>query len=325
MDGLAALLDGPRARGAFLLRIQMDAPWAVRLEDEAPLSLTVVTRGRTWVRPDEAPPVLLEAGDVVVRLGSDHWTMADGPSTEPQAVILPGQVCRSTDGHDLEHAMSQGVRAWGNSPVGETVMLTGVYLLEGEVSGRLVRALPSMIVVRAAELDSPLISLLATEVVRETAGQEVVLDRLLDLLLITVLRTWLDRDDTEAPRWYVGQADPVVGPAVRLLQHHPEHPWTVAELAGTAGVSRAAFARRFTELVGQSPMAFLTEWRLALAADLLLDESHTITSVARQVGYSTPFALSTAFKRVRGLSPREWRRHPSTPAPSPGRSRSSRP
>ena len=92
------------------------------------------------------------------------------------------------------------------------------------------------------------------------------------------------------------------------MQHHPEHPWTVAELADRAGVSRAAFARRFTELVGEPPMAFLTGWRIALAADLLLEPDATIASVARQVGYATPFALSAAFKRERGISPRDHRR-----------------
>jgi AraC-like DNA-binding protein len=91
------------------------------------------------------------------------------------------------------------------------------------------------------------------------------------------------------------------------MQHHPEHPWTVAGLADRAGVSRAAFARRFTELVGEPPMAFLIGWRMALAADLLLEPEATIASVARRVGYATPFALSAAFKRERGVSPREHR------------------
>lgn len=287
----------------------MDEPWAVRLEDQAPLSLTAVARGHTWVRPDgpDAEPVLLEAGDVVVWVGTDPWTLGGDPTSQPLARILPGQVCLTPDGRPLEAELRQGVRSWGTSTEGDAVLLTGVYLLEGEVSGRLVRALPRMVVVRAHELDSPLVELLATEVVREAPGQEVVLDRLLDLLLITALRTWFDRDSARAPRWYVAQSDSVVGPALRLLQHHPAHPWSVAGLADRAGVSRATFARRFTALVGQPPMAFLTEWRLALAADLLLDPDMTIASVARQVGYATPFALSAAFKRERGNSPRDHR------------------
>ena len=134
-----------------------------------------------------------------------------------------------------------------------------------------------------------------------------MLDRLLDLLLIAVLRAWFDRPEADPPGWFAAQADPVVGPALRLLQHHPEQPWTVAGLAVAAGTSRATFARRFHDLVGTPPMAFLTEWRLALAADLLLEPGNTVAAVARQVGYSTPFALSTAFTRARGISPREHR------------------
>lgn len=308
MDGLAALLDGPRARGAFLLRCLMDPPWAVRLEDESPLSVTAVVRGHLWVVPDDAPPTRVEAGDLVVWTGREHWTVADDPASPPIAVIRPGQQCVTPDGRSLELELNQGVRSWGTSPDGETVMLVGAYALEGEVSRRLLRALPRTIVLRRAELDTPLVDLLAHEVVRDDPGQEAVLDRLLDLLLITVLRTWFARPDADPPAWYAGQADAVVGPALRLMQHHPEHPWTVAELAGHARVSRAAFARRFTELVGEPPMAFLTEWRIALAADLLLEPDATIASVARRVGYATPFALSAAFKRRRGVSPRDHRR-----------------
>ena len=142
---------------------------------------------------------------------------------------------------------------------------------------------------------------------RDEPGQEAVLDRLLDLLLIATLRTWFARPDAGAPGWYRANGDPVVGPALRMLQHNPAHPWTVASLAAEAGASRAALARRFTELVGEPPMAFLTDWRLTLAADMLLEPGATIGAVARQVGYGSPYALSTAFKRARGVSPREHR------------------
>ena len=134
-----------------------------------------------------------------------------------------------------------------------------------------------------------------------------MLDRLLDLLLIAVLRAWFARPEAEAPAWYRAHGDPVVGRALRLLHNNPAHPWTVATLAAEIGVSRAALARRFTELVGEPPMTFLTGWRLALAADLLREPDATVGAVARQVGYGSPFALSTAFKRVRGVSPQQHR------------------
>ena len=286
----------------------MDPPWAVRLQDESPLSLTAVVRGGFWALPDGGEPFLLEAGDVVVARGPDHWSIADDPGTRPEVVIHPGQHCTTLDGQSLEEEMRQGVRSWGNSQDGETVLLTGAYLLEGEVSRRLLRALPPFVVLGERELGTPLVSLLAAEIVKDEPGQDAVLDRLLDLLLIAVLRSWFARPEADPPAWYAGHADLVVGPALRLMQHHPEHPWTVAELAGSGGVSRAAFARRFTAVVGEPPMTFLTGWRLALAADLLRDPAATLASVARQVGYSTPFALSTAFKREYGVSPRDHRR-----------------
>jgi AraC-like DNA-binding protein len=307
MDGLAALLDGPRARGAFLLRCLMEPPWSVRLEDESPLTVTAVVSGEVWAVPDDEAPFRLGPGDVVVTVGPEPWTIADVPTTPVQAVIHPGQHCTTPDGRPLAEEMHQGVRSWGNSATGSTVMLTGAYALEGEVSRRLLRALPRFVVLGETELRSPLVPLLADEIVKDAPGQDAVLDRLLDLLLIAVLRSWLSRPEASPPAWYVGQSDPVVGPALRLLQHHPEHPWTVGSLAAAAGVSRAAFARRFTDVVGEPPMAFLTGWRLALAADLLRDSSATLATVARQVGYSTPFALSTAFKREYGVSPREHR------------------
>ena len=307
MDGLAALLDGPRARDAFLLRCLMDPPWSVRLEDESPLSVTALARGRAWALPDGGEPFLLEAGDVVVALGPDHWTIADDPTTRPQAVIHPGQRCTTPDGRSLEEEMHQGVRSWGNSEHGETVMLTGAYLFEGEVSRRLLRALPRFVVLSERELGSPLVALLADEIVKDEPGQDAVLDRLLDLLLIAVLRAWFARPESEAPGWYRAHADPVVGPALRLLHNSPAEPWTVAGLAAATGVSRAALARRFNELVGEPPMTFLTGWRLTLAADLLREPGATVGSVAHQVGYGSPFALSTAFKRVRGISPQAHR------------------
>jgi AraC-like DNA-binding protein len=163
------------------------------------------------------------------------------------------------------------------------------------------------LILREGELDSPLVGVVADEVGRDRPGQEAVLDRLLDLLLIDVLRTWFTRADSPAPRWWAGQTDPVLGPVVQTLQHNPAHPWTVGELARMAGLSRAAFARRFTTVLGEPPMAYLTRWRILLAADLLLDPKATVASVAIRVGYGTPFALSGAFKREMGASPRDYR------------------
>jgi AraC-like DNA-binding protein len=307
VDSIAGLLDGPRARSAFVLRSVLVPPWSIRIQDEAPLTVLSLVRGSAWVLPEAGEPARLRAGDVAVFRGPQPYTVADDPGTAPQAVIHPGQRCSTPDGEPLTDLRDLGVRTWGNAPDGPTVMLTGTYQTRTELSGRLLRALPDLLVLPAASWDNPLVPLLGAEVARDQPGQEAVLDRLLDLLLIAVLRTWFARDEGRAPGWYRADADPVVGPVLRLIHHRPAEPWTVAALAGQAGVSRAALARRFHDLVGQPPMAFLTEWRLTLAADLLAEPGATVDAVARQVGYGSSFALSTAFKRVRGVSPRQHR------------------
>jgi AraC-like DNA-binding protein len=317
MDAVAGLLDGPRARAAFLLRSSMDPPWSLRIEDEAPLTVVAMVRGTAWIRHDDDDAVSLGAGDVAIICGPDPYTVADDPATPPQIAIDPGQHCRSLDGDgaELVESFRLGVRSWGNAAEGASVLLTGTYHLHGEVSQRLLRALPRRLVLRDGEWDCPVIPLLADEIVKDEPGQEAVLDRLLDLLLIAVLRAWFARPEAAAPDWYRASSDPVVGRALRLLHHNPAHRWTVAELARESAVSRAALARRFQELVGEPPMSFLTGWRIALAADLLLEPGATIGSVAEQVGYGSSFALSTAFKRVRGISPQQHRTAAAARAP----------
>jgi AraC-like DNA-binding protein len=307
VDALASLLDSPRARDAFLLRSIMDPPWSVRIQDRAPLSLVVMVRGGSWLVPDDGEPQALAPGDATVLRGPNPYTFADDPATGPQVVIHPGQRCTAPDGRDLSEQMSLGVRTWGTSLTGSVVMLIGTYQLHGEVSRRLLDVLPPRLVLPARAWDSPLVPVLASEIVKDQPGQEVVLDRLLDLLLIAVLRAWLSRAEADAPGWYRAHQDPIVGRALQLIHNDPAYPWTVATLAGKVGASRAALARRFTDQVGEPPMTYLTGWRLTLAADLLREPDSTVGAVARRVGYGTAFALSAAFKRVRGVSPQEHR------------------
>ncbi|WP_433479420.1 cupin domain-containing protein [Spirillospora sp. CA-142024] len=312
MDALADLLDGPRARGAFMLRATLTPPWSMRIQDEAPLTLLSMVRDDAWLVPDEGEAQRVGPGDMVVFRGPDPYTVSDDPATEPQIVIHPGQHCTTPDGTSLSEAMDLGVRAWGNDPDGSTVMLVGTYQLRGAVTRRLLSALPPMAVVRGDTWRSPLVDVLQEEIGKDEPGQDVVLDRLLDLLLIATLRAWFSRPEAEAPGWYRAHGDAVVGPALRLLHEDLSHPWTVADLAAKVGVSRAALAQRFAKLIGEPPMAYLTGLRLAQAADLLRESDATLEAVARRVGYGNAFALSTAFKRERGLSPQEYRGGPVT-------------
>jgi AraC-like DNA-binding protein len=256
-----------------------------------------------WI-PRGGEPVRVRPGEVAIVRGAEPYTVADDPATAPQVIIQPGQRCETPDGRSLHDEMGLGVRTWGNDPDGGTVMLVGVYQFEGEVSQRLLRTLPGLLVLGG---DPALLALLAEEVVRADPGQEAVLDRLLDLLLITTLRAWFASPGAATPAWYRAFGDPVVGHALRLLHNEPAEPWTVARLAAATAVSRATLARRFTALVGEPPMSFLTGWRLALAADLLRASDAPISAVAQKVGYGNGFALSVAFKRHHGRSPQRYR------------------
>lgn len=302
VDVLGGLLDGVRARGAFVLRLSLDPPWSMRIQDDAPLTLICVTAGSAVIVTDCGDRFDLRPGDVAVARGTEHYLFAADPATAPQVVIHPGNRCTTLRGDDLRFEMSVGVRTWGNTAVGADRAVICAYEGRSEVSSRVLNALPTVLVLRAEDWTTPLVGLLAVEAGRDGPGQEAYLDRLLDLLLMDVLRTWFDRAE-RAPVWWEADRDPVVGPALRLIYNNPEHPWTVANLAASVGCSRAVFARKFTGAVGEPPIAFLTGWRLALAADLLRGSGDTIASVARRVGYSTPFALSSAFKRAYGVSP----------------------
>lgn len=291
----------------------LDPPWSLRIQDRAPLTVVSMIRGTAWIMTDAAgsKPRELSAGDIAIFRGPDPYTVADDPATEPQIFIDPGNITKTADGEILCETLSLGVRQWGTDADGATVMVTGTYESAGAASQRLLRALPPVIVLQRGDFDTRLLDILVDEATKDEPAQGVVLDRLLDMVLIAALRAWFARND--APAWYHAYSDPLVGKALRLLQHNPAHGWTVASLADAVGVSRAALARRFTDLVGEPPMSFLTEWRLALAADLLQESDATIESIARQVGYGSAFALSTAFKRHFGVSPRDHRQG-TTPA-----------
>ncbi|HZC71786.1 MAG TPA: AraC family transcriptional regulator [Jatrophihabitans sp.] len=306
MDAVTAILDGHRARGAFLLRCVMAPPWSVRIDDRAEVAVLAQLRGSTTiVRGREV--VRLEPGDVAIVRASDSYVIADEATTPPTAVVEPGQLCRALDPAAPPIDFGPGLRTWGNSTDGPDQLLFGVYELPNQVTGRLLDAVPDVVVVRADEWDVPLVALLGAEFERDAPGQDVVLDRYVDLVLISALRLWFAQHPDAAPQWWHASHDRIVGGALRLLHTRPDQPWTLAGLAEAVAVSRATLARRFQLLVGQPPMAYLTEWRLTMAADLLRDSRESIESIARRVGYGNAFAFSTAFKRAHGATPRDYR------------------
>lgn len=312
MDVLDDLLYGTRARGGVFNLTILDPPWGIDICDRAPLALATFLHGSGWILRDGCQPVRMEERDVAVLCGTESYVVADSPHTRPTLRIHPGGRCEPLPGAPVDYSNQLGVRTFGGRRDGEAWVVSGTYSLEGEVGRRLLNALPPTIVVPTAQVGS-VMDLALEEIQRDRLGQQSVLDRWLDLALITTLRAWFDSLETRAPGWYRAQSDPVVGTALRLIHDDPAHPWTVADLADATAVSRASLSRRFTGIVGEAPIAYLTSWRLTVAADMLRDTTDTVDAIARRVGYANAFAMSVAFKRVRGTTPTEHRRGAEVP------------
>lgn len=182
---------------------------------------------------------------------------------------------------------------------GHAEVVSGTYDVMGAVARRLTAVLPDALVVPGTDECAAFYSAVGTD------GPGVVADRLLDWMMVCALREWFDRE--HGTGWLAALADEVVGPVLRAMHARPEKAWTLALLAKEAGVARTTLAGRFARLVGVPPLTYLTEWRMAVAADLLADSEATVGAVARRVGYADAFGFSAAFKRVQGVSPSECR------------------
>jgi AraC-like DNA-binding protein len=300
VDVLADLLTRARARGALFARSALRAPWGIEFQDDGvPLSVHAVLEGELWADVQGIEPQRFLQGDLLlVRSDAPYrFVHEPGAATRPLADLLAG------DGDGRVHAL-------GGSGA-ETLLLCGAYTFEGFVCDTLLASLPPLVPLPAAAASrGPLrtaVALLADELVEEAPGQQTVLDRLLDLVLVYALRTWFSRPEAHAPGWYRALDDPAIGPVLRAIHGDPAQPWTVAALASRAGLSRAAFARRFAAMTGQPPLAYVTTWRMTLAREALLKPGATLAQVAHEIGYAGEFAFATAFKREVGTAPGRWR------------------
>jgi AraC-like DNA-binding protein len=306
VDVFDDLIRGVRAQGSLFGSSTLSAPWALHFVDGAPLTLCTVLAGSGWIVAEHHPPEQLRAYETVVVRGPATFTFVDEVGTRAEPVAC-GEYCATP-----EHGGTRHRRGWndcGDDADGATTLIVGAYPVRGEISRRLLDALPVVLRVDGGDTGDAVLDHLAAEVAVDAPGQQVVLDRLLDWLLVCTLREWFDRPGGEPPAWWAAQRDPVVGDALGLLHADPAAPWTVSALADRTGVSRSTLAKRFADLVGEPPLTYLTRWRMTLAADLLVEqEAATVADIARAVGYSDPFGFSAAFKRVRGTSPSEFRR-----------------
>ncbi len=311
MDVVASLLEGPRARNAFVIRTQMASPWALRVEDGAALTVVVVLDGVCRLdHPSLTGSTPLEVGDLaLIRGGPEPYVIGDALGSSPRIRVLPGNRPVTMSGDEIGQAMNLGVRTWG-SPDRDgdvTRLLTGIYEDVGEASHRLLDAIGTVVIRRRAAEMSAYVGLLASESLSDEPGQSAVLDRLLDLVLVDTVRDHFAANPDHAPGWYSALGDNLIGTALRAIHADPAAPWSVVGLAADVGLSRAAFSRRFRDAVGEPPMAYVKRWRLTLAADHLADPDIAVGRIAALVGYQSPFTFSAAFKSHHGVSPTDYR------------------
>ena len=293
MDLLQDHLARARASGGVFARTVAAPPWGLRLPGSIQLALHAVVQGRAWLWLDDPQAAVeLAPGELaLVRGGPDHHI-----AHEPAAPCLDPAEFRTRYAHD-DHFDDR--RA--------TVFVCGAYRFSGDVGEALLGALPQVVPLSAAAGDPlhDVIAVLSRELAASQPGQQTVLDRLLDVLLVLAIRTSFKT--SSAPRWFQASADPRLGAALHAIHDDAAHLWTVAELAAVSGLSRAAFARSFQRALGQAPMQYLTSWRMTLARDYLRTGQPTLAQVAERTGYASPYAFAAAFRRHHGQPPGLWR------------------
>ena len=303
-DAVTAMRTGQPHSG----RVHRPAPFGMRNPPVAGAGFHIVLQGPCWLFPPDSAPIALGVGDVAFLPHGAAHGLADSPSTSlVDAAASPAEIPPGQDANGPPTGQRDGSAT-------ATVMLCGAYLLDRSRAHPLLDGLPEVIHLPARVGRHPglraAVDLLGGELEQPRPGGDAMLPALLDVLLLHVLRAWFDEQSAHgvATGWAAALGDPAVAAGLRAIHSDPGRQWTVAELASLAGLSRAAFARRFAALVGQPPQAYLTWWRMTLAARLLRDGDAPLATVARKVGYTSEFAFAHAFKREYGLAPGGFRR-----------------
>ncbi|WP_035840673.1 AraC family transcriptional regulator [Kitasatospora azatica] len=300
MDVVSDAISAVRIGQPSSNRIRVSGSWCARLAPYDGAGFHVVLEGGCrLLREDGGDPLVLGAGDAVLLPHGTGHLLADADA----------------DGAAAERAVPFERWLDGSTPrpprtgLGEVELLCGKYRLDRNRVHPLMAELPEVVhlpnrVGSHPELRSA-IDLLGRELGEQRPGACIAVPSLLDLLLVYMIRSWMAEGATGA--WPAVLGDPVTAAALRALHSDPAAPWTNDRLAGEVGVSRPTLARRFSALVGRPPMAYLTWWRLTFAATLLRDTQDPLATIARRVGYGTPYALSHAFNREFGTTPGRYR------------------
>ena len=317
VDPLGETLRLLRMTGIFYCLTQATAPWALEMPAFADcLSFHVVTAGGCWLGVDGAEALYLRAGELaLVPHGRGH-RLSSQPGVTPAGRVdqLPQQLI-SEHYSILRHG-------GGGAP---STLVCGIVSFDDPAAKQLVRLLPPVIYTDGATAPSrtwigDTLRLMAAEVRQLRPGSEAVTTRVADILVIQAIRAWIEADPAAQTGWLGALQDPQIGQAIVAVHRHPGHPWTVASLANEAAMSRSAFAARFTQLVGEPAVQYLTRWRMHVALARLQQGPTTIRELATQFGYASEAAFSHAFKRVTGVSPGAVRHpsdHPAAATPPP--------
>lgn len=296
MDVLTDWLREVGTGAVVLARSHVPAPWGMKIAARDGVMFHIVTEGACWIRiPDGSPLRLLQGDLVLVPHGLDH-ELLDDPESEPEPL-------------DVFLA-----RPWLPVTGGQmTTLICGVYRSDPELAHPMLSALPAVVHFSASTMRTKpalaaTLGLLTEELERPAPGGEALIQYLFDALFVYIVRAWADETAPERAGWLRALKDPSLSKALSRIHAEPAGAWTVESLAHEAGLSRAAFARRFTELVGEPPLAYLTRWRMVVAGRLLHSSEAPLAEVAGRVGYESEFAFSRAFKRSRGLPPAQFRR-----------------
>lgn len=300
MDALDTVLAVAGVRGTVAATVTAAEPWGLSLDAVPGAAFHALTHGVAWLRVTGRPDTRLMPGDIVLLPTGRAHSLASGPdsTTEP------------FDHLAAEQALIAGGELTIGTGIPQTRILCASYRQDPAVTLPLLTLLPDVLHVPSHQADPALaatLTLLAHELRLPQPGATAVLNRVVDILLVQLLRAWLDTADPQPTSWLGALTDPVAGPALTALHTRPGQPWTVDTLATHTGVSAATLTRRFLARVGDTPAAYLTRWRMDLAAQRLRDTTDTVGLIARSLGYTSEHAFNRAFTRTRGTPPGRYR------------------
>jgi AraC-like DNA-binding protein len=301
-DVLADVLDMLRVRGAVTACVRAHAPWGMTLHREPGATFHAVTAGSCWIRVADRPPRELHAGDVVLLPTGAAHVMASAPTGPSRSWDRVTQGLTPTaDGEFV-------IEGTG----GSTRLICASYHYDREVAHPLVSLLPPLLMVGGQEMAEgsavpTTLRLLRHELSARSAGWETIVNRLIDVVFVQVIRAWLEGRGEQGTSWLRALRDPIIAQTLTRMHAEPAVPWTIDRLAREANLSRATLVRRFGALVGEPPLAYLTRWRMELAARNLRETDDPVGAIAHRVGYESEFAFSRAFVRLRGHPPGRYR------------------